>query len=321
MAVFQQMLVRSQAPDVVSYNALVSACEKGEQRQAAVAVFQHSKDPNIISYNALISACANGEQWQAAVAVFQQMLARRQHPDVISYSALISPCMLLNYVVMVIYLVMRMCNFCHHVYQAGRANLLKMQYVIKAADAHPQRRLRAVAKAVCAKRRKTAQYGANIADTAAAVVQRADAVQLLRAFSFVVMLLNYVVMVIYIVMRLCNFCYHVYQAGRANLLKTLYEIKAADGGCGGCAARAAEAGRANSSCKTVQYGSKQLARCKYSGTGSDAHPQRRLRAVAKAVCAKRRRTAQYGANIADTAAAGAGVQRRAGWGRVRAPLF
>ena len=47
-------------PDVITYNALISTCEKGEQLERATEIFQAMRQqgmaPNVITYNALISA-------------------------------------------------------------------------------------------------------------------------------------------------------------------------------------------------------------------------------------------------------------------------
>ena len=53
---------------LVSYNAGISACEKGEQWHRALALLSEMREaklePNVISYNAGISVCEKGEQWQ-----------------------------------------------------------------------------------------------------------------------------------------------------------------------------------------------------------------------------------------------------------------
>ena len=55
-------------PDLISYNALISACEKGKQPEQAMEMFhamqRHSVVPNLISYSALLSACEKGKQPQ-----------------------------------------------------------------------------------------------------------------------------------------------------------------------------------------------------------------------------------------------------------------
>ena len=50
--------------DAFTYNALISACEKGKQPERALNVFQAMAEqgvlPNVITYNALISTCEKG---------------------------------------------------------------------------------------------------------------------------------------------------------------------------------------------------------------------------------------------------------------------
>ena len=51
-------------PDVITRNAVISACEKGQQLERAFQVFQaaqrQSMVPNIITYSASVSACEKG---------------------------------------------------------------------------------------------------------------------------------------------------------------------------------------------------------------------------------------------------------------------
>ncbi|CAK0901138.1 unnamed protein product [Prorocentrum cordatum] len=85
---------------LVSYSAGISACEKGEQWQEALALLSGMREaklePNVISptsCNAGVSACEKGDQWQRALALLCEMREARLEPDVIfSYSAGISAC-------------------------------------------------------------------------------------------------------------------------------------------------------------------------------------------------------------------------------------
>ena len=47
-------------------------------------------NPNVISYNAAISACQKRGEWQQAVSLFRAMPQARITPDVVSYNAVIS---------------------------------------------------------------------------------------------------------------------------------------------------------------------------------------------------------------------------------------
>ena len=53
------------APNIITYSALISACEKGKQPERALEIFDKMQQqgivPNIITYNALISACEKGK--------------------------------------------------------------------------------------------------------------------------------------------------------------------------------------------------------------------------------------------------------------------
>ena len=52
-------------PNVITYNAMISACEKGQQAERVLQLFeamqQQRLEPNVITYNAMISACGKGQ--------------------------------------------------------------------------------------------------------------------------------------------------------------------------------------------------------------------------------------------------------------------
>ena len=64
-------------PEVITYSAVISACEKGKQPERALEVFQtmlwYGLVPNVITYSALVSACGKGQQPEQALEVFQAM--------------------------------------------------------------------------------------------------------------------------------------------------------------------------------------------------------------------------------------------------------
>ncbi|CAK0832933.1 unnamed protein product [Prorocentrum cordatum] len=69
----------------VSYSAGISACEKGEQWQRALALlsemWEAKLEPDVISYSAGISACEKGEQWQRALALLSEMRQAKMEPN------------------------------------------------------------------------------------------------------------------------------------------------------------------------------------------------------------------------------------------------
>ena len=59
---------------------------------AAADDLQGAYPRNEISYNAAISACEKGKQWEEALRLLQQMTCRTLTPDEISYNAAINAC-------------------------------------------------------------------------------------------------------------------------------------------------------------------------------------------------------------------------------------
>ena len=59
------MLRSALKPDMVSYNAVISACEKGEELLQAFDVcavmMRQALAPDVVSYSALTSACETGK--------------------------------------------------------------------------------------------------------------------------------------------------------------------------------------------------------------------------------------------------------------------
>ena len=74
----QELQLRGIVPDVITYSAAISACEKSQQAQQALHLLQELQLrgilPNVITYNAAISACEKGQQPQQALH-----LAKRDH--------------------------------------------------------------------------------------------------------------------------------------------------------------------------------------------------------------------------------------------------
>ena len=80
--------------DTIACNAAISACDRGNQWQLAVAllsIMAHaSVASSITTYNDAISACEKGKEWQLALAVLEGMAQANVLSDTISYSAVIS---------------------------------------------------------------------------------------------------------------------------------------------------------------------------------------------------------------------------------------
>ncbi|CAK0851248.1 unnamed protein product [Prorocentrum cordatum] len=84
-------------PNIFSYSAGISACEKGEQWQPALALLSEMREakvsPDVIyTYSAGISACEKGKKWQLALGLLSEMCEATVEPNIFSYSAGISAC-------------------------------------------------------------------------------------------------------------------------------------------------------------------------------------------------------------------------------------
>ncbi|CAE8589698.1 unnamed protein product [Polarella glacialis] len=80
-------------PNEISYNAAISACEKGGQWQLALNLLSRMPEarvvPNEISYNAAIGACSKGGQWELALDLFGLMAKHELVPHRITYNAIL----------------------------------------------------------------------------------------------------------------------------------------------------------------------------------------------------------------------------------------
>ena len=62
----------------------------GQALQLLDEMPQRRLDPDVISFSAAISACEKSEQWEKALELLDEMQQRKLEPDVISFSAAIS---------------------------------------------------------------------------------------------------------------------------------------------------------------------------------------------------------------------------------------
>ena len=80
-------------PTVITYSALISAAEKGQQWKLALQVLEEMKGkfpPNVIAYSATISALSKGQQWETALSLFRELQSNGCCPSVVTYNATIN---------------------------------------------------------------------------------------------------------------------------------------------------------------------------------------------------------------------------------------
>ena len=70
--------------------------KKGGKWERALSLRDEMRErgvtPNVISFNAAISACEKGGKWERALSLLDAMRERGVTPNVISFSAAISAC-------------------------------------------------------------------------------------------------------------------------------------------------------------------------------------------------------------------------------------
>jgi pentatricopeptide repeat protein len=84
------MDTRGIQPDVISYSAAISSCEKAGKHQSALDLLREMDtrgiQPNVISYNAATSSCEKAGKHQSALDLLGEMETKGIQPNVISYS-------------------------------------------------------------------------------------------------------------------------------------------------------------------------------------------------------------------------------------------
>jgi pentatricopeptide repeat protein len=93
---------------MTTYNALISACSKGDNAEKALQLWVEMQrkglEPDVITYSVsstpaqghrhgnLISACAKGDNAEKALQPWIEMQRKGSEPDVITFCALINAC-------------------------------------------------------------------------------------------------------------------------------------------------------------------------------------------------------------------------------------
>lgn len=83
---FDMCKIRKQS--LIAVNAAISACEKCEKWQHAVALLTEMShfrvQPNVVSVSAAISACSRCEQWEKSLEILHDMMDKKLQLNVVS---------------------------------------------------------------------------------------------------------------------------------------------------------------------------------------------------------------------------------------------
>lgn len=76
LGILDEMESKEMKPDIISYDAGISACEKACEWEQAIVLLQDLNtkklQPTIVTCSALISACGNGGEWPLALHFFDE---------------------------------------------------------------------------------------------------------------------------------------------------------------------------------------------------------------------------------------------------------
>ena len=92
-----RMQARHVQPNAISFSAVISSFEKGGQGQLALQVLRMmpvcSARPNVISYGAAISAFEKAAMWKQAQALLEEMVGVQLEPNLVCFNAMLSSLM------------------------------------------------------------------------------------------------------------------------------------------------------------------------------------------------------------------------------------
>lgn len=94
--IFRRMVEQGEKPTIISYGALLSALEKGKLYDEALRVWDHmikvGVKPNLYAYTIMASIFTGKGSFKMVDAVFQEMASSGIEPTVVTYNAVISGC-------------------------------------------------------------------------------------------------------------------------------------------------------------------------------------------------------------------------------------
>lgn len=82
--------------DVISYNGVISSCEKASEWMLALDLLGEMSAvriaQSVITYSAAVSTCEKGSQWQLALHLLNSLPSAQLTPDAMTFNAAIGAC-------------------------------------------------------------------------------------------------------------------------------------------------------------------------------------------------------------------------------------
>ena len=92
LSLFGLLPSASVSPNLVTYSATISACERVGLWALAVHLLSQAPSPDALMYDTVLSACDKGGQWEPTLWLLSEMPSSRILPQTMSYNVGIRAC-------------------------------------------------------------------------------------------------------------------------------------------------------------------------------------------------------------------------------------
>ncbi|CAK9088427.1 Pentatricopeptide repeat-containing protein MRL1 [Durusdinium trenchii] len=89
LALLKQMGAVQVQPDVVSYTATATSCNRSREWAKALELYRGASTNSVVLYSCAMKACQLGTEWHQALQLFQEMQETSYWPDIAAFN----PCL------------------------------------------------------------------------------------------------------------------------------------------------------------------------------------------------------------------------------------
>ncbi|CAK9046600.1 unnamed protein product [Durusdinium trenchii] len=95
-ALLARFVAQSGCPDIVSYNTLMSSCEREQQWTKALwhlaVLRRRALQPTVVTFSTAINACAKGAQWPRALGLMMGLQSQEIQPNAVTIASCMDAC-------------------------------------------------------------------------------------------------------------------------------------------------------------------------------------------------------------------------------------